>query len=338
MMFRLFVTVLVVWFGRTESVQAAQKDRLVIYSSRKEQLIKPLFDKFTAETGVPIEYLTGDDGPLIQKLLAEGNRTRADILLTVDAGNLWFAAEHDLLQPVQSPILEKNVPMHLTDPKKRWFGLTVRARTLVFNPTLVQKSQLTTYEDLADPKWKGKLCLRTSKKVYNQSLVAMLIAAHGAQKTEQIVRGWVNNLATDVFPNDVLAIQAVSAGQCAVAIVNTYYFAQELQQNPKLKAEIFWPNQKIAVNKGVHVNISGAGITKYAKHAELAKKLLEWLSGDEAQKMFSDLNFEYPVNPSVAMSPKISAWGSFDHNDINVNKAGVLQAEAVRLMDRVGYK
>jgi len=308
---------------------------ITVYSARKEHLIKPLFEAYTAETGVAIRYVTDKAGPLLARLKAEGANTPADILMTVDAGNLWQAAHQDVLAPLQSEILEANVPHHLQDPQHRWFGLSVRARTLVYSTERVKPQELGGYEDLADPKWKGRLCLRTSKKVYNQSLVAMLIVRHGEGKTGQIVRGWVDNLATPPFSNDTKVMQAIAAGQCDLGIVNTYYFGRLQKKDPGIKLALFWPNQQ---GSGVHVNISGAGVTKYAKHPEEARRLLEWLSGKEAQRLFAGLNMEYPVNPAVAPDPLVAAWGEFKGDEINVSKAGELQADAVMLMDRAGYR
>lgn len=310
-------------------------DEVVVYSARNEQLIKPLFDAYTKETGVVIKFITDKEGPLMQRLKVEGANTPADLLLTVDAGNLWQAAQEGLLKPVQSKVLSGNIPGYLRDPGNQWFGLSVRARTLVYNTQKLKPNELTTYEDLANPKWKGRLCLRTSKKVYNQSLVAMMIAEHNETKTEQIVRGWVANLATDVFPDDTKMMEAIAAGQCDVGIVNTYYFGRLIEKSPKLPLALFWPNQSA---NGVHVNVSGAGVTKYAKHEPAAVKLLEWLSSKNAQNLFADVNLEYPVNPLVKPDPVVAAWGSFKQNPINVAKAGELQTAAVKLMDRAGYK
>ena len=314
-------------------VQAA--DFVVVYSARNEQLIKPLFDAYTKETGVQIKFITDKEGPLMQRLQAEGSNTPADVLLTVDAGNLWQAGQLGLLKPVDSKTLTANIPANLRDPNNLWFGLSVRARTLVYNPQKIQPAQLSTYEDLADPKWKGRLCLRTSKKVYNQSLVAMMIAEHGEAKTEQIVRGWIANLATDVFPDDTKMLEAIAAGQCDVGIVNTYYFGRLVEKNPKLSLALFWPNQ---AGNGVHVNVSGAGVTKHAKHEAAAIKLLEWLSSKQAQNQFADVNLEYPANPQVQPDAVVAAWGKFKSNPINVSRAGELQTSAVKLMDRAGYK
>lgn len=308
---------------------------LVVYSARNEQLIKPLFDAYTKETGVPVKFVTDKEGPLMQRLKAEDQNSPADLFITVDAGNLWQAANENLLSPVKSAVLEKNIPAHLRDPQNRWFGLSVRARTIFYNPQKVKPTQLSTYEDLADPKWKNRLCLRTSKKVYNQSLVAMMIAEHGEPKAEQIVKGWVDNLATDVFADDTKLLEAIGAGQCDVGIANTYYFGRLIEKQPGLPVAIFWPNQKA---KGVHINVSGAGVTRYAKDRPGAIKLLEWLSSDKAQNLFADVNLEYPANPRVKTDPTVAAWGSFKANPLNVTKAGELQAAAVKLMDRANYK
>lgn len=315
-------------------ISGAQAD-IVVYSARNEQLIKPLFDAYTKETGVAVKFVTDKEGPLLQRLKAEGGNTPADLLITVDAGNLWQAANEGLLAPVKSAILEKNIPAHLRDPQNRWFGLSVRARTVFYNPQKVKRTELSSYEDLANPKWKGRLCLRTSKKVYNQSLVAMMIAEHGEAKTEQIVRGWVNNLATDVFPDDTKLLEAIGAGQCDVGIANTYYYGRLIEKQPQLPVAIFWPNQN---GRGVHVNVSGAGVTAHAKDRAGAVKLLEWLSSDKAQNLFADVNLEYPANPRIKPDAVVAGWGSFKANQINVAKAGELQAAAVKLMDRANYK
>jgi iron(III) transport system substrate-binding protein len=210
---------------------AVAAEEIVVYSARNEQLIKPLFDAYTKETGVKIKFITDKEGPLMVRLKAEGKNTDADLLITVDAGNLWQASQQDLLKPVASDILMKNIPAHLRDPKNQWFGLSVRARTLVYNKNKVKPSDLSTYEDLGSPKWSKRLCLRTSKSVYNQSLVAMMISELGEEKTEKIVQSWVKNLA-DVFPDDVSVMKAIAAGQCDVGIINTYYFGRHMATSP----------------------------------------------------------------------------------------------------------
>lgn len=314
---------------------AAAAGPVVVYSSRQEYLIKPLFDLFTEETGIEVQLQTGEDGPLIARLQAEGDATFADVLYTVDAGNLWSAANKGLLQPLHSSVLETNIPSHLRDPQGRWFGLSVRARTIAYSTERVDPAELSSYEALADPKWKGRLCLRTSKKVYNMSLVATMIDRLGKEETEAVVRGWVENLATRVFSSDNILIQAIAAGQCDVGIVNTYYLGQEQQQNPSIPVALFWANQK---ESGVHVNISGAGITTHANNVAGATRLLEWLSTPEPQRMFSELNLEFPANPAIESVDLVKSWGAFKQDPINVEIAGRLQTEAVMLMDRADYR
>lgn len=314
---------------------AEKADELLVYSARNEQLIKPIFDRYSEATGMPIRFVTDDAGPLIARLAAEGANTPADILMTVDAGELWHAADRGLLQPLKSTTLSANIPEHLRDPENRWFGLSVRARTIVYSTERVEPAQLSTYESLAEPRWKGKLCLRTSKKVYNQSLVAMLIAEHGEPQTEAVVRGWVDNLATEVFANDNLVMQAIAAGQCDVGIVNTYYFGRLLRDQPGLPIRLFWADQR---GQGVHVNISGAGVTRHSRNKQAAQQLLEWLSQPQAQALFAGQNLEYPANPLVKADPRVQQWGEFKHSSANITQAGALQASAVRLMDRAGYR
>jgi iron(III) transport system substrate-binding protein len=312
-----------------------ESSELVVYSARNEQLIKPIFERYTAETGEKIRFVTDDAGPLIERLNAEGANSQADILMTVDAGELWHAADRGLLKPIQSEVLNQNIPESLRDPEGRWFGFSVRARTIVYSTERVKPEDLSDYAALADERWKGRLCLRTSKKVYNQSLVAMLIAEHGEARTEEIVRGWVANLATEPFSNDTLLMQAIVAGQCDVGLVNTYYYGRLMRDQPELPLKLFWAGQE---GSGVHVNISGAGVTAHAPRAEQAQKFLEWLSQPEAQSLFASLNLEYPASPSIEPDPIVKAWGDFKRSPMNVAQAGELQAAAVRLMDRAGYR
>ena len=317
------------------SASLAFADTVTVYSARNEQLIKPLFDAYTKETGTQVQVLTDKEGPLLERLKAEGKKTSADVLITVDAGNLWQASQQGLLQPIKSPLLNTNIPANLRDPKGEWYGLSVRARTIIYNKKFVRPAALSTYEALAEPEWKGKLCLRTSKKVYNQSLIATMIATLGEKQTEQVVRGWVANLATDVFADDNGVIKAVAAGQCEVGIVNTYYLARALDKDPNMPVGLFWANQK---ERGVHVNISGAGVTRAAPNAAGGQRLIEWLSSETAQGIYTNDDFEYPVNQKVKPDSIIRHWGPYKMDLINVSKAGELQGAATRLMDRAGYR
>ncbi|MGP5529272.1 extracellular solute-binding protein [Psychrobacter celer] len=319
----------------TDDATSADGQTITIYSSRNEQLIKPLLDRYTEETGVKIELVTDKTGPLMARLQAEGQNTPADMLLTVDAGNLWQAAQQGLLQPVASTVLENNVPAKYRDPKGQWTGLSRRARTIFYDPSKVSADQLSTYADLADPKWKGKLCLRTSKKVYNQSLVASMIEHLGAEKTEEIIRGWVDNLATDVFSDDTSMLEAIAAGQCEVGIANSYYYGRILDEKPNFPVKIFWANQGTT---GTHVNVSGAGVVTGSDNPDGTLKLIEWLSSDEAQGIYASSDKEFPVKEGVDESEMLRSWGSFKKDDINVQKFGELQTQAIQMMDKAGYK
>lgn len=308
---------------------------VVVYTSRHEHLIKDIFEQYTKQTGVKIRYRTGEPGALVQALKAEGARSEADLFLTVDAGYLWFAHNQDLFQPVQSEVLQKNIPSHLREKNNHWFGLSMRVRTIVYHTGRVQPSELSTYEDLAQAKWKGRLCLRTSKKVYTQSLVTMLIDQHGREKAKTIVDGWVKN-AVDIFSNDTAVLNAINAGQCDVGIVNSYYYARMMADNKTLPLGIFWANQD---QDGVHVNISGAGLLKQSKNPEGAKKFLEWLASSEAQKSFAQVNMEYPVLDGSPLSDVVESWGPFKPNSkFDLSRSGELQRDAIKLLHEVSYR
>jgi iron(III) transport system substrate-binding protein len=306
---------------------------VVIYSARHYGQ-EAAFDAFTRKTGIQLKILNGSTGELFERLKAEGERTPADVLLTVDAGNLWNAARAGLLGRVDSPELVATVPAHLRDPEGRWFGLAVRARTIMYNTRKVKPSELSTYEALGDPRWKGRLCLRTSGYIYNQSLLATMIKRQGEPRTEAIARAWVANQPI-LINSDTKILEAIAAGQCDVGVANHYYLARLLAKDPSFPVAVFWANQQTT---GTHVNVSGAGITTHAKNRANAVKLLEFLVSPEAQQMFADLSFEYPVNPQAAANGLVARWGTFKADDVNVASAGEFQAAATRLADRAGYK
>ncbi len=313
-----------------------------IYSGRKEQLIKPLLDRFTEQTGIKTNLVTAKADKLLARLKNEGRNTPADLFITVDAGRLHRAKEAGVLASVDSDALNKAVPTHLRDPDVQWVGLSQRARVIFYAKDRVKPEQLSTYEDLADPKWKKKICIRGSGNIYNQSLVASLIAANGAEATEEWAKGLVANMARPPKGGDRDQIKAAAAGQCDLAIANTYYYGKMLtsKKDPAQKqaAEamgLFWPNQN---GRGAHVNVSGAGITKHAKNPVAALKLLEFLVSKEAQKWYAEVNFEYPVNPEAEVSELVNSWGHFKSDQVNLDVLGKNNAEAVRLMDRAGWK
>lgn len=319
--------------GQFESQGTAQTGGVVnVYTSRHYGLMEPVFAQFQKETGIEVRFTFGPDAELRARLKAEGRFTPADAYIGVDAGNLWLAGEEGLLQPLQSMTLESNIPAALRDPKSRWFGLTLRVRTIQYHPDRGKPGELSTYEALADPKWRGRLCLRPGTHVYTQSLVASLIAAHGEARAEEIVRGWVANNPTYI-DSDTRILETVAAGGCDVAIANHYYLGRLLNADPAFPVRIFWANQG---DRGVHVNVSGGGVTAHARNRENAIKLLEWLSGP-GQRLFADGNFEYPANPTVSPHPIIAGFGPFKADPINVAEYGRLQAAAIRLLQRAGY-
>lgn len=314
---------------------ALQAAELVVYTERKEPLVKPIFDRYERETGTRVRLLSDAAPVLIERIAAEGANTRADLFMAVDAGNLWQAAERGLLAPTKSRALEAAIPAHLRDPQGRWFALSLRARTIVHSTVRVKPSELSTYEALAGAKWKGRLCLRSSKKVYNQSLVATLIERLGVQRTEKIVRGWVANLATAPFADDTLLANAIAAGQCDVGLINTYYLGRLQHDTPGFPVQVFWANQKGA---GAHVNVSGAGIVAASRNKAQARKFLEWLASEAVQAEFAAVNYETPARAGMKLDPVVAAWGKFRADPVNVSVAGKRQAEAVRLMDRAGWR
>jgi iron(III) transport system substrate-binding protein len=312
-----------------------------LYSARQEALIKPLLDRFTAKTGIVVNLVSGEPDALLQRLKSEGKNSPADLFLTVDVGRLLRAQEMGLLQAVDSAVLREAIPAQYRDPGGHWFGISLRARVIVYAKERVRPEELSTYEALSEPKWKGKLCVRSSSHVYNQSLVAAMIAHLGVEQTEIWARGLVGNLARPPEGGDRDQIKAVVAGQCDLAIVNTYYLGGLLnstdakEREAAAKVGLFWPDQQ---GRGVHINISGAGITKAARHRNEALRLLEFLLSDESQRWYAETNFEYPVKTGVAISDTLQAWGAFIPDKLNLSLLGKHNAEALRLLDRVGWK
>jgi iron(III) transport system substrate-binding protein len=313
---------------------AGPAGEVVVYSARIESLIRPMFAAFTEKTGIQVKYFTAGEKELFERLQSEGAHTPADVFMTVDVGNLWIAENAGLLQDFSSEVVANNIPSHLRAKDNEWVGLSVRARPIMYSTERVKPSALSTYEALGDPKWQGKLCFRTSKKVYTQSLVATMMKTLGEERTEGILRRWMANQPR-IFDSDSKLLEAIAAGQCDVGITNTYYLAHLVAKDAKVPVAVFWPNQD---DRGVHINISGAGVTKHAKHYDNAVKLIEFLSSTEAQNLYADANYEYPANPAVKASTIITAWGNFKADTVDVAAAGELQAAAVKLLDRVGYK
>jgi iron(III) transport system substrate-binding protein len=319
----------------------ANAEEVNVYSARKEMLIKPVFDQFTAETGIKVNLITGKADALLERLKLEGKNTPADMLLTTDAGRLHRALEEGLLQAVTSKLLEERVPPSYREPEGFWYGLSLRARPIMYAKDRVDPSTLSTYEALTDEEWKNRICIRSSGNIYNQSLVASMIVAHGMDTTQKWAEGIVNNFARPPQGGDRDQIKAVAAGQCDVAIANTYYLAGMLysqDENEKKAAEkvaVFWPNQ---ADRGAHINVSGAGIIKTAKNRESAIRLLEFLTSDSVQRWYGMVNGEYPVRKGIEMNEILGAWGEFKSDNINMRKLGELNADALRLMDKAGWR
>ena len=321
--------------------QPVAAEEVNVYSARKEALIKPLFDSFTQATGVRVNLVTGKADALIKRLELEGERSPADLLLTVDAGRLHRATAQGLLQAVSSAELNETVPEIYRDPQGYWYGLSIRARVIVYSRKNVNPEQLSTYEALIDPIWRKQLCVRSSSNIYNQSLVASMLAHHGADEAEQWIRGLVGNFARDPKGGDRDQIKAVAAGQCKLALVNTYYLAgmlgSELEAETAAanKVALFWPNQQ---DRGAHVNISGAGVTQSARHKENAIRLLEYLVSIPAQEWYGKTNNEFPVRASVAGGEILQSWGPFRADSLSLAVLGENNQAAVRVMDRAGWK
>lgn len=328
-------------FACLVSSSALLASEVNLYSARQEALIKPLLDRFTAKTGTEVNLVSGEPDALLQRLKSEGKNSPADLLLTVDVGRLLRAKEAGLLQPVDSALLREAIPAQYRDPEGYWFGISLRARVIVYAKDRITPDQLSTYEALADPKWKGKICVRSSSHVYNQSLVAALIARWGVEKTESWARGLVANLGRPPEGGDRDQIKAVAAGQCDLALINTYYLGNMIhstdatEREAASKVALFWPDQ---AGLGVHINISGAGVTKAAKNRDSAVRLLEFLVADEAQRWYAETNFEYPVKAGVAVSEVLGGWGEFVPDKLDLSLLGKYNAEALRLMDRAGWK
>jgi iron(III) transport system substrate-binding protein len=306
---------------------------LNVYSGRHYG-IETAFEQYEEETGVKVKFLTGNDAELRERIAAEGDETEADVYLTVDAGNLWQAGEDDLFQPISSSILDESIPAELKDPENRWFGLAVRARTIVYNTNLIDVADVpTTYEELAAPEWQGRICLRNSNNDYQQSLVASMIAADGEDATLETLRGWAAN--ADIYGNDVELLDVMAAGGCEVGIANHYYLARLLEETPDAPVALLWANQQ---DRGVHINISGGGVTKYAKDVELAQAFLEWLATDGQDTLVAD-NHEYPANPAVPAEPLITEqFGTdFKRDSLAADVLGSYNADAVRLMDEADF-
>ncbi|MBV2130152.1 Fe(3+) ABC transporter substrate-binding protein [Arsukibacterium indicum] len=318
---------------------SAFADEVNIYSARQEELIKPLLDKFSDQTGIKVNLITGKPDELISRLASEGRNSPADILISTDVGRLYRAKQQGVLQSIDSEKLTTAIPEQLRDPAGQWYGLTMRARPIMYIPGKVKPEELSTYADLASPKWRGRICIRSSDNIYNQSMVAGLIAHEGAAAAEQWAKGLVANFARPPRGGDRDQISAAASGVCDIAIANTYYLggmlADDEQRSVAEKVKVFWPDQQ---GNGVHVNISGAGVAAYAPNKDNAVRLLEYMVTEQAQQWYAETNHEYPVVTGVQASDLLQNMGDFKADKLNLDKLGELNAEAIRVMDRAGWR
>ncbi|MBO3098375.1 Fe(3+) ABC transporter substrate-binding protein [Gelidibacter pelagius] len=318
-----------------------KKEEVNVYTHRHYKADDELFTKFTEETGIKVNIVNASADELIQRLETEGENSSADILITVDAGRLYRAQSKDLLQPVRSEILEANIAPEFREKEGHWYGMTYRARIIAFAKDRVNPEDIKTYEDLTDPKWKGKIVIRSSENVYNQSLLASIILADGEEKAKEWAEGVVANMARNPKGSDRDQVKAVASGEADIAVVNTYYIGLLLndenveERKAGESVGIIFPNQD---GRGTHVNVSGIGVTKYAPNKDNAIKLMEFLSGEEAQQVLANLNYEYPINPKATKASILKTWGDFKADPVELYKLGEYNSKAVMVFDEAGWK
>ncbi|NEO28055.1 MAG: Fe(3+) ABC transporter substrate-binding protein [Kamptonema sp. SIO4C4] len=326
--------------GSTEN-PPANAGEVNLYTSRHYDADEELYQNFTEKTGIELNLIEGGAEELIERIKSEGENSPADVLITVDVGNLWRAQQAGILQPVESEVLETAIPANFQEDEGHWFGLTKRARIIVYNKDNVDPENLSTYEALAEPEWEGRICVRSSSNIYNQSLVASKIEEMGLEPAQEWVNGLVSNFAREPEGNDTSQIQSVASGECDLAIVNSYYVARMMNaddaeaQDIAENVGVFFPSQEAG---GTHVNISGAGVVANAPNQENAVAFIEYLTTPEAQKIFANANYEYPVVEEVTMSKTVAELGDFKESSLAVESYGEKNADAVKVMDRAGWK
>jgi iron(III) transport system substrate-binding protein len=320
----------------------AQERVLNLYSSRHYQTDQALYDNFTKQTGIKINLIEGGEDGLIERIRNEGDKSPADVLITVDAGRLWRAEQLGLFQPVRSPVLDSRIPSAFRHPDGLWYGFSARARIIAYSKERVKPGEITRYEDLASPKWKGKICTRSSGHVYNLSLISSLINYLGEAKAEEWTKAVASNLARAPKGGDSDQLKSVAAGECDIAISNTYYYVRLMKSDNRdergvaEQVGVVLPNQK---DRGTHVNVSGGGVLKYAPHREAAVRFLEYLASDQAQGYFANGNNEWPVVASVKTdNPQLAALGEFKTDPLNLAVIGKNQPTAQKIADRSGFK
>ncbi|MFM9271432.1 Fe(3+) ABC transporter substrate-binding protein [Halomonas elongata] len=319
----------------------AAAEELNIYSARHYDSDQALYDAFTEETGIEVNVLEGDSDQLIQRIQREGAASPADVMMTVDAGRLWRAEQEGIFASVESATLAERLPDAMRHPEGKWFGFSQRVRAIFYNPDKIDADEIATYEDLADPRFEGEVCIRSSNNIYNQSLLASLIAHDGAEQAEAWAQGVVDNMARDPEGGDRDQIRGVASGECDLAVGNHYYYVRMLksdddaQREAAEKVEILFPNQE---GRGAHVNVGGAGMVEGAPHPENAVRFLEFLASDEAQALFASGNHEFPVVDGVEVDDVLASWGDFKKDSLNVSQLGENNPEAIKIFDRVGWR
>ena len=324
------------------SFALAQEEVLNLYTARHYQTDEALYSGFTKKTGIKVNRIEGGEDALFERIKSEGANSPADVFITVDIGRIWRADQAGIFAAVKSPVLEKRIPAAFRDPANHWFGFSARARIIAYNKAEVKRGEIKDYEDLADPKWKGRICTRSSAHPYMLSLTASMVAHLGEEKAAAWVKGVKDNLARDPKGGDTDQLKAAAAGECAIAVANQYYYVRLMRSSKPDDKKVYerlgvvFPNQG---NRGTHMNVSGGGMLKHAPHKEAARLFLEYLASDEAQTYFANGNNEWPVVPSVKLdNPELEALGEFKLDSINIARLGQAQATAQRISDRAGYK
>jgi iron(III) transport system substrate-binding protein len=336
----LFIAVLML-FVAASCAQPNNDDALTLYTHRHYDTDQQIFDDFEAETGIKINVVNASADELIQRLENEGEQSPADLLISVDAGRLVRAKEKGLLQPFESEMIENTVPDYLQDNDNAWVSITKRARVIVYDKDEVDPAELSTYEALTDDKWADEVLIRSSGNIYNQSLLASIIANNGEEAAREWTEGVVENFARNPQGNDRDQVKAILAGEGNLAVVNTYYLGRlinssdELERNAGNAVSVFFPNQE---DRGTHINVSGIGIAKHSKKAEMATQFIEYLLSKDVQEIFASENYEYPVNPEANISELLQSWGSFKEDPLPLQKLGELNQQAVIIFDQAGWQ
>ncbi|MGS2744833.1 Fe(3+) ABC transporter substrate-binding protein [Halomonas sp. LS-001] len=319
----------------------ALADEVNVYSARHYDSDEALYQAFTDETGIEVNVIEGDSDQLIERIQREGIASPADIMMTVDAGRLWRAEQEGIFQSVDSEVLNERLPESMRHPEGKWFGFSQRTRVIYYNRENFDPSQISSYEDLADPQFEGQVCIRSSNNIYNQSLLASLIEHHGEEGAQEWAEGVVNNMARDPEGGDTDQIRGVASGECDLAVGNHYYYVRLLHSDDDADREaarkvgIIFPNQE---GRGTHVNVGGAGLVANSQNPENGIRLLEFLASDEAQEMFAQGNYEFPAVAGVKKTPVLESWGNFKKDDLNISVLGENNPEAVKIFDRVGWR